>query len=486
MIIENHLGRGRQKIMADSTQKRGSKEIINNCLEKEQEELRMQYVQMVQQSYKMGDQIHREENRSSSHQNRSSGQQNQRGSQRNRSSKAVSRNSRTEGQCDRSRSSNSIGQSATKNRSDARRREIKRKQKKRKQRFFLICQAVFLILTVILVAGIVMLFRNINGSVYAGEFSGTGQIQQSVQNEQDVKNGQDAQTGADMQNGQAAQTGADMQAEVAANSKDAVGSSGSQNITSYAGQCEVGEIEAPVKRNASEINEKLLELSEGNEKIAEIYEDRSICPENMLEALAANPEMADFVLGYIEQKKNGAEDWTDNGTTYASLTEEEKSMEYPLFLQWDPRWGYAAYGDDSYVGLAGCGPTALSMALYYLTGEESLTPDRLAVYAMDNGYYMYGTGTLWAFMEEAPEEYGVTVNKPGISGDIMRQELDDGNIIICAMRPGDFTAAGHFIVIYGYDEEGFLVNDPNCVARSKQSWSFDRIKKQIKQLWSLG
>ncbi len=68
----------------------------------------------------------------------------------------------------------------------------------------------------------------------------------------------------------------------------------------------------------------------------------------------------------------------------------------------------------------------------------------------------------------------------------MKRELDAGRIIICAMRPGDFTASGHFIVIYGYDGEGFRVNDPNCVARSRQKWPFETIQGQIKQLWSVG
>ena len=54
---------------------------------------------------------------------------------------------------------------------------------------------------------------------------------------------------------------------------------------------------------------------------------------------------------------------------------------------------------------------------------------------------------------------------------------------VCSMSEGDFTAAGHFIVIYGYDSEGFLVNDPNCVARSRQHWSWDSLRGQIKNMW---
>ena len=39
-------------------------------------------------------------------------------------------------------------------------------------------------------------------------------------------------------------------------------------------------------------------------------------------------------------------------------------------------------------------------------------------------------------------------------------------------------------MIYGYDRDGFMVNDPNCVARSRRRWSFDEIRGQIKMVWS--
>ncbi len=65
----------------------------------------------------------------------------------------------------------------------------------------------------------------------------------------------------------------------------------------------------------------------------------------------------------------------------------------------------------------------------------------------------------------------------------MRATLDKGGVIVCAMGPGDFTATGHFIVIYGYDDEGFKVNDPNSTLRSSKGWKFEKIQRQIKKIW---
>lgn len=244
----------------------------------------------------------------------------------------------------------------------------------------------------------------------------------------------------------------------------------------YPDLCGLDEVDEPVKREPEEVLKRLRELGGEYEQIAAIMEHQEEYPDKMLEALANNPEMADFVAGYP----------TASHSVSGGLTETEKSQEYPLFLQWDPRWGYVSYGDDSNIGLAGCGPVSLSMAIYYLTGDASLTPDVFAKYAMENGYYMSGTGTAWALITDVPGRYGVRVTQPGVGEYQMKQELDRGRVIICAMRPGDFTASGHFIVIYGYDKDGFLVSDPNCVARSKKSWPYERIRYQIKQLWALG
>jgi hypothetical protein len=184
--------------------------------------------------------------------------------------------------------------------------------------------------------------------------------------------------------------------------------------------------------------------------------------------------MAGFVRGYADAQKQAA----------GGLTESEKSLDFPLFLQWDPRWGYEEYGDESCIGLAGCGPTCVSMVLYYLTRDESLTPDRIAEYSMKNGYYLTGTGTRWTLMEDVPRKYGLEVVQPGVDEETAKSVLDEGGVLICSMAPGDFTAAGHFIVLYGYDEEGFLVNDPNCAARSRQHWSWNVLEGQIKNMWA--
>ena len=245
---------------------------------------------------------------------------------------------------------------------------------------------------------------------------------------------------------------------------------------SYGERWGLDEVDKPKERSKEEVLFRLKDLGKDNELIAEIFQNSFQYPEKLLEALANNPEMADFVSGYT-----GIMTKADGG-----FSKEELALEFPLFLQWDPRWGYVKYGDNSCIGLAGCGPTCLSMALYYLTGDEGITPDIVAAYSMDNGHYASGAGTAWSLLTDLPSKYGVRVSEPERSKQVLESALDQGKVIICSMGPGDFTAAGHFIVIYGYDEDGFMINDPNCVARSMKRWSYGEIAAQIKHIWVLG
>lgn len=243
----------------------------------------------------------------------------------------------------------------------------------------------------------------------------------------------------------------------------------------YPESCRLESVDPPKKRTRREVLSRLEKLGEDSELIADIYQNRSDYPDKLLEALANNPEMADFVSRWQGLQK----------AAQGGLTDSEMEQDFPLFLQWDPRWGYVEYGDESCIGLAGCGPACLSMALYYLTGDESITPDKVGEYSMNNGCYISGAGTAWALMEAMPREYGINVRQPAGSENEMKTALDNGAVIILSMGPGDFTAAGHFIVVYGYDRDGFMVNDPNCVARSRKQWDYSEFAAQIKNMWVL-
>lgn len=249
-----------------------------------------------------------------------------------------------------------------------------------------------------------------------------------------------------------------------------------QKPLSYAEKCELDYVEPPVKRTREEAVEKIKELSEWFPALYKVYVNEEKYPLELLLSGAGNPEMTDFLYGYL----------TSDGSTDGHFTDEEQPEDYPLLLQWDIRWGYMPYGSNGTVGSSGCGPTCLSMAVFYLTGNRECTPDVIAQYSLDEGHYVEGVGTAWALLDNYPTEFGLTVTHPSLSDETLKSHLDNGNILICSVRPGDFTSEGHFIVIYGYDENGYKINDPKCVYRSRLSWSYEQIQDDIKRIWSVG
>ncbi len=191
--------------------------------------------------------------------------------------------------------------------------------------------------------------------------------------------------------------------------------------------------------------------------------------------LERNEEAADFVEGYPDREKYLGEGIDMSG--------DFVSGQVPLLMQWDRRWGYDAYGDNI-IGLAGCGPVCLTMAYLYFTENTDMTPREMAEFSYDNGYYT-SEGTSWSLWTEGAKKLGLCGEELSLDENIMKLALDEGGLIVCSMGPGDFTTTGHFILIRGYDENGFYVNDPNRRSNSEKQWKYETLRGQIRNLWEL-
>lgn len=228
----------------------------------------------------------------------------------------------------------------------------------------------------------------------------------------------------------------------------------------------------PEARQGEELKAYLLELCGKYPEFQEIYDNMDAYPQTLLAALANNPDMIDFVKGYL----------TEEATVKGGITDEEMQQEFPLFLQWDRRWGYAYYGDDD-IAQSGCGPTCLSMAAVALTRNPLSTPDAVASYAQQNGYYYPNQGTAWSLMTEGATQFGIRGEELPLDKNVIFSKLESGNPVICSVRPGDFTAVGHFIVLVGVKDDKLVVNDPNSTIRSSMLWDYEQVKSQISNLW---
>ena len=157
------------------------------------------------------------------------------------------------------------------------------------------------------------------------------------------------------------------------------------------------------------------------------------------------------------------------------------------YNQLDERWANEMYGKTDTIGVAGCGPTALAIAISNLTGDET-DPVEVAEWSYENGYVCEGSGSYISLIPNAAEHFGLNVEKLGKSNaEELKQHLEDGKMIIAIMGAGHFTNTGHFIVLRGVTDDGkILVADPVSYNRSTMAWDVSTILKEVKNAGSGG
>lgn len=215
------------------------------------------------------------------------------------------------------------------------------------------------------------------------------------------------------------------------------------------------------------------ELSQ-SEKLSCILTDDAY-PEQLKEMAQKNSEAIDFVYNYPRLKD---EVWE------IDLTEESQKEQVPLLIQWDERWGYTSY-NGGILGYTGCGPTSLAMVILYLTKDTSIDPTVVAAYAESAGYCVPGSGSSWTLISEGSTHFGLQAEELAMMEGRIKAKLDEGCPIIVNVGPGDFTDSGHYMVIVGYDSQGFIINDPNSYVNSQKRWNFDQLNGQVRNLWAM-
>ena len=201
-------------------------------------------------------------------------------------------------------------------------------------------------------------------------------------------------------------------------------------------------------------------------------------PDKMLELLARNEEAREYVLNYPLEYGKEHEIDISGYKDYEGV---------PLFIQWDKQWGYKDY-IGNVAGLSACGPTCLSMVTYYFTRDPEMTPAYMMDFAEKNGYGVTGSGTQWSLFGEGAKKLGLDVkeltSEQLASEEKLAKVLESGRLIVVNVRPGIFTTVGHYMVIAGYEDGKFRINDPNSPANSQKLWSFEEFDQDVKMMWS--
>ena len=254
---------------------------------------------------------------------------------------------------------------------------------------------------------------------------------------------------------------------------------GSRMIRSGDGRTNKYDVEAGNNTydNAVIENSKIYEKNkiQNNQSMLDDIMNSTQYPKQLKDLALKNEEALEFVYDYpAEHVKEHTID----------LTEEASMDSVPLFVQWDKRWGYEKYSGNFFAA-SGCGPTTLSMVVVYLTHNREASPIAVAKYSKEAGYSVDGSGSSWTLISEGCRHYDVKAKTVALDESRMKAELDEGHPIVVNVGPGDFTDTGHFMVITGYDDEGFSINDPNSIEKSGKRWLFKNISSQIRAVWSM-
>ncbi len=208
----------------------------------------------------------------------------------------------------------------------------------------------------------------------------------------------------------------------------------------------------------------------GNKKLKWIYEnfDKLEIMEKIL--IGNDVDTCDFIYNLHNGKKDF--EFFDG----ESLNLHRK---IPYYLQWDNRWAYDKLFEDENIGLAGCGPTSMSMVLSRLLEDEKINPRLIAE---DAKRFMSSQGIAWDFFKLESEKYKLNIKDVANDENEIKNALEKGPII-ASVNHGYFTNGGHILVIDSIKNDKLLINDPNSIKNSKIEWPYQDIKDQIVKLW---
>lgn len=204
---------------------------------------------------------------------------------------------------------------------------------------------------------------------------------------------------------------------------------------------------------------------------------RDLTPEEYMDKLNFTQEERDWaalLYSMLAEDQNLSYGDSDGdgyyNTDYGDITFSDAETPVVYYNQTDSRWGNKMYGKSGTIGEAGCGPTALAIAVASLTSNQ-VTPYDVAQWSVENGYRCEGNGSYHSLIPNGGAHYGLTVTGVGNDSKRLVDALKNGKLVIAIMSKGHFTSSGHFIVLRGVTEGGkILVADPASVKRSNQEW----------------
>ena len=231
----------------------------------------------------------------------------------------------------------------------------------------------------------------------------------------------------------------------------------------------------PFLKNSKEVENNFLENAKNSIEDQFILLQKDNLPVAEQKLFANNKDSKQYILGYLLGKKS---------KIYEEGETVKLNRKYPYYVQWDRRWSYDKLGDIN-IAIGGCGPATVSMAISGLLNDNSITPDKIAKIADENGYFT-DDGIKWSFFDFITKKYNLKTKNVSLNQQSIDDVLQRNNPIITSVKAGKFTTVGHIVLIVGKDNDGnYIINDPNSYGRTIKKWSYDELKTEIKSMWEV-
>ena len=223
---------------------------------------------------------------------------------------------------------------------------------------------------------------------------------------------------------------------------------------------------------------KLAVLAETDERAKFAIENADLYPQIWFDLLYSSSEDTfDFAYRYPFCK--------DNYKTMSFTEEELNSDEVPALYMDDARWAYEDYG----ILTQGCVALTITMANLYVNHNDAVDPVKVIDYANEMGYSGLG-GIDQANVTEIMEHFGITSeehifdkeNGEKVTEDELKAAVDMENTVVMAAVRGE-TFGNHALIIKGYDENGFYINDPADSERTAAQWDFEVFENELVRYW---
>lgn len=214
--------------------------------------------------------------------------------------------------------------------------------------------------------------------------------------------------------------------------------------------------------------------AETDERAAFAIENRELYPDYWFDMLY-NDATFEMAYNYPFKKNN-----------YQNLvyTDEELGGVPALYMD-DERWIYEDYGIKS----QGCAAVAMTMAYIGVRHDSAVDPIKVTNYADEIGSYGLGgideknvSDILEYFGMSVEEHFFDTDNGERVTEAELKAALDRENSVVMAAVHGE-TFGNHALIIRGYDEKGFYINDPANRGNTAAVWDFSLFENELNYYW---